>query len=129
MNKKNEITLWGYYGFNNLGDDVMLDVCLKEIKSTKKYETINVYGNYQEIDKIDGVVFHPLAGIKNKVEFLKSILKSDKLIWGGGTCFYKDNNTGYSGLFLLFVISLFCVLFRKKNFFLGIGLGKLNSSL
>lgn len=33
--QKNEITLWGYYGFNNLGDDVMLDVCLKEIKSTK----------------------------------------------------------------------------------------------
>ncbi|HDR1954070.1 TPA: polysaccharide pyruvyl transferase family protein [Enterobacter hormaechei] len=128
MKKKSEITLWGYYGFKNLGDDVMLDVCLQAIKRSRRYENINVFGNYDK-DKIeDGVTFKPLAGLKNKLRFLCALMRSEKLVWGGGTCFYKDENTGYSGLILLFIVTLFCFITGTKNYFVGVGIGHLTTN-
>ncbi|HHA2226775.1 TPA: polysaccharide pyruvyl transferase family protein [Enterobacter ludwigii] len=127
MKKKSEITLWGYYGFKNLGDDVMLDVCLQAIKRSQRYENTNVFGNYDKEIIENGVAFRPLAGLKNKLRFLSALMRSEKLIWGGGTCFYKDKNTGYSGLILLFIVSLFCFISGTKNYFVGVGIGNLTT--
>ncbi|MBT1728449.1 polysaccharide pyruvyl transferase family protein [Enterobacter quasimori] len=127
MKKKSEITLWGYYGYKNLGDDVMLDVCLKAIKQSQCYKNINVYGHYDKEIVQNGVFYRPLGGFKNKLRFLTVLRRSDKLVWGGGTCFYKDENTGYSGLILLFIISLFCFISGTKNYFVGVGIGNLTT--
>lgn len=115
-----KVLLIGYYGYKNLGDDLMLEGLLRQLLSN--YEDIEIRvpvaeKYFNSIDKRLDYVSLP----SSLLAWLKLIRTVDRVIWGGGTCIYPN-----SGLLWLFLISVFSFLFRKKIYFLSIGVEKAN---
>lgn len=123
-----KITLIGYYGRKNIGDDLMMTSLINFIKD-----------NYKVVNRIDvmvhekSIIEENLENVKfiqtnNKLKYIYSIITSDILIWGGGTCLYDPEGPRMPrGLKDFSRIQFLSKLFRTKFVFLGIGIGKLSS--
>lgn len=116
------VLLIGYYGWNNTGDDIMLQSILKILsKSVSDHEIVVLS---QESS------FHTLSlknvrtvSPKKKVKFIKELLDSSTVILGGGTHLYDygrlDNRLiRLSQLLLIFLIARSL---SKKVIFMGVG--------
>ena len=127
--KNKTILLFGYYGKSNIGDDIMLIniVDLLVRKKTKKIVVLVDKSFNMEEDFDSSVVF--LKGLKNNIlSFLIQLIKVDYFIWGGGTCFF-DNPSNRGLKELLYFTSLRKIISKnKKNFFIGIGVEKVEKS-
>ena len=123
------VLIIGYFGRNNLGDDLMLINLLNFIR--EKYPKASL-----------SVVLHDINAMKiltNKVKiisssdrlsYIKALYSSDIVIWGGGTCFYDSGSKlGNRGLDDLIKIGLLCRLFKTKLIFLGVGVGKVTKNV
>ncbi|WP_077623337.1 polysaccharide pyruvyl transferase family protein [Sediminibacillus massiliensis] len=119
LKQTKEVTLIGYYGRNNFGDDLML----KNITDTfQQYNLkVNVIA-FGEIPWLDNSVNVHQWG-ENKLEkfktFQKATKKSSLIIFGGGTCFTDEDGDGF------FKFMSFAKLIRKKIAYIGIGIGNL----
>ncbi len=105
----------GYYGYHNLGDDLMAQGLL-DYFSTKKdifSVTIVTLEPYYYIAK-DNI--RSCIPPKNYIEWFKFIKQFDIIFWGGGTCLYSN-----PGLLWLFIISLFAYMMNKKLYYIGVG--------
>lgn len=73
----------GYYGFENVGDDAVLSVLVREIKEQFPYKSIAVIsaGEYSPLKKY-GVTFINRGSI---IETLRAIRSSHTLVFGGGS--------------------------------------------
>ncbi|CAL2094236.1 polysaccharide pyruvyl transferase family protein [Tenacibaculum sp. 190524A02b] len=127
--KNKTILLFGYYGKSNIGDDIMLKN-LTEILVTKKAKKIVVLVDKSfdlEENFYTNIIF--LKGLKkNFFRFLYFLVKLDYFIWGGGTCFF--DNPSISGLKELLYFTKIRKKFSesRKNFFIGIGVEKVNNN-
>lgn len=129
MARKNKyITIVGYYGYDNLGDDLMLDCLLNKINN--RYPKIKVKllakwsENLQKITEqhknVEYIYFKPKSKFYNFWTYLKTILLSDLTIWGGGTCFSDEDGIGN---YKYFMLNYFLA---KKFAYLGIGIGNIS---
>ena len=123
-----KITIVGYYGYDNLGDDLMLDCLLESICENRPLLKVDVFAkesdNLKAICKkyksVNYVLFKERDKFHNIRTYLRSIFFSSITIWGGGTCFSDEDGIGnYKYFFLNY-------LFRKKFAYVGIGVGNLN---
>ncbi|SDE77899.1 polysaccharide pyruvyl transferase family protein [Cellulophaga baltica] len=123
-----KITLVGYYGYDNLGDDIMLDCILKEIANqipNIKVEIIcknseNLSSILSKYEYVNHIEFKSKNKFQNFKIYIKSIRNSDITIWGGGTCFSDEDGIGNFKYFI------FNILLNKPFAYLGIGIGNLN---
>lgn len=126
--KDKVIFLFGYYGRNNIGDDLMLNNLLSifEKKGVKKVFLVTADHNFVGNDITFELVL--INGIKsNPLLFFKALLFSDLFIWGGGTCFFERENR--RGLFeLKYMLRSRVLVGKGDNYFLGIGLEPLTKS-
>lgn len=117
VNNFKHIAVSGYYGFDNFGDEAILNVLTKELKSQGYYLT--VFSKNPEKTGLNlGVQSVYTFDIKKVIETLKKI---DILISGGGSLL-QDSTSIKSLFYYLFVI--FTALFYKKEviiFAQGIG--------
>ncbi len=109
------ILLIGYYGYRNLGDDLMLNGFSKFLESNTSIDKVTIpakecYYKFQST-KISQVYLP-----KSYKEWLRIIKANDLIIWGGGTCLYSN-----PGLNWLLIISCITFLLGKKLLFIGIG--------
>lgn len=120
------ISLIGYFGEENLGDDVMLSNVISKLCKEYKLKVIcNRYSvtlnnQFPDIEQV----------ILNKVNYrklIKTFLKSKAIVWVGGTCLYDQENI--KGLRELFIIFLFNTLIIRKFHFFNIGIGEINTKL
>ena len=122
-----KIIVVGYYGYDNLGDDLMLWRFLKEMSTKLPDVEISLLSKpSSNLDKIcenfENVTLKPFkinSKLYNIRVFLKAILSHDLTIWGGGTCFSEEDGIGNYRYFLL------NTLLNKPYAYLGIGIGNL----
>ncbi|WP_420320944.1 polysaccharide pyruvyl transferase family protein [Flagellimonas sp.] len=125
---KNRIVLVGYYGYDNLGDDIMLFSFLQEMLNDFPKVEISVLSKYsknlermcESFDNVKLKCFKQNSPIFNLILYLKAIFTSKMVIWGGGTCFSEEDGIGN---YKYFTINRFL---KKKYAYLAIGLGNLN---
>ncbi|WP_307745275.1 polysaccharide pyruvyl transferase family protein [uncultured Phascolarctobacterium sp.] len=132
---KRKIFLYGYYGFNNFGDDLILRSLIENIMSYGKTEFLvrslnkgpylgeNVV--YTKVDKI--IANSKVNRAYRLVKYLKKILlyvkKTDFVIVGGGTLIH-DNKSRWS-LLIIFLLVISSKILFKRIFFVGIGISDL----
>jgi len=118
------ITITGYYGYQNFGDDLMLYCLLNELCKEQDL-TIRILGNQNLPEFITSYSnteifkFRPYSKLENLKVFSRAMRNSDILIWGGGTCFTDQDGVNIR-YFLLAKLLL------KKIAFLSIGVGKIS---
>lgn len=124
-----KILLIGYYGRNNLGDDLMLENLVFMIKKIKPDCKISVA--LHNINTMPGQLENTIRiDTSDKVKYIKNIISSDIVVWGGGTCFYDAGETKITrGLNDLIKIAIVCKLFNTKLIFLGVGIGKVTDRI
>ena len=108
--EKRNIMLWGWYGYENLGDDLLLDTMLKQL-----YGDITV-----PINKT-----YNLPGVKqisrNYKNLLMGAFHNDVLIIGPGGLFPFDNKIK---VIIYYIITMFWKLLNRKVIFFGIGISE-----
>lgn len=112
------ITICGYIGFKNLGDELLLSALLKDIKRIRKDVFIRVLSNSPELTSN----MHRIYSINRWDPFslLVSIFKSDILIFIGGL--FQDYTSFFSLYYYLAILALAKFL-KKKVIFYGVGVG------
>lgn len=123
--------LFGYFGRNNFGDDLMLISLLKHMSKTK-YKKIVLSGNPNFSKKIKN--FNTIIYPRNIFCFVKSLLQCSDFILTGGSWFhdnYKKNPDKINFLIriLFLTVSLiFLRLLNKKVILLGVSIGPFNKN-
>ncbi len=122
------VTLVGYYGHHNLGDDLMLQNVLQALLAYKGIYKIRVCTvgplAFQSADRTTVIRSDSILGRMKK--FI-AIAGSDIVIWGGGTCLYEDRQGGLSGMSRIRRLIRLTHLFGGKFIMLGIGVGSIST--
>lgn len=127
----NRYSLYGYFGFQNVGDDIMLLNALRYFnkfhKNSKFYVFVNedyysVNPDYSNYDNIQ-VSYIKLSPFINRVAIYYYVFLIKEAFWIGGTCLYETRSSGLIGMeWLINVIKKYNRL--SKNFsFCNIGIG------
>ena len=122
----NSYLLLGYYGFGNLGDELLLRACIK-ILNERGIENKNIIvlsNNPDETQKnfdVESVNRWKIS------EVVKAMRKSENLILGGGGLF-QDSTSVKSCVYYWGVVRL-ARLFKLKIFAIGQSIGPLNSKI
>ncbi|MFP8640610.1 polysaccharide pyruvyl transferase family protein [Priestia aryabhattai] len=121
-----EITLVGYYGMDNFGDDLMLKSLLDEFE--KHDLKVNILA-YREVSWLSTEAYPnvkvwiwPDSKLGKFQLFKKASQNSKAVFWGGGTCFTDEDGDGY------FKYMLYAKLLGKKVGYLGVGIGNLSKT-
>ena len=119
------IVISGYYGFNNIGDESILKAVVDNLRDRIEDIDITVLSqNPQSTQEKFGVKAVDRMSI---AKIVKSIVKSDLLISGGGSLL-QDVTSKKSILYYLAVMWI-ALFFRKKVFIYSQGIGPVNSGM
>lgn len=128
-NKKvvNKILITGFFGVNNLGDDIMLEVFCKALITNcqSTITVLNLYGdknNYHLPKEIEILDISKFRHGKTLIvaEYFSRIY--DALFWIGGTCFTENAGNGIYSYMKAFHK-------RGKKFgYIGVGIGNVESN-
>lgn len=138
INKK--ICISGYYGYNNVGDDLLLLSItnhLLQIDTTYKITiTVNDRSNLplslsKKINCIESTVYNQnkLKRLINTIKFeIDLVKKNDIYIYGGGTRLFETQNRTYQSLLVKYLFLKYNAVFLKKKIYhLGVGIGNIDT--
>lgn len=117
------LLILGYYGYNNLGDELLLFSLLQELKNEKNLSIKVLTYNSKDTFKTHEV--RTISRGKN-LSLIKNIFKSDIVIFGGGSIL-QDITSSRSLYYYLGIIFL-AKLARKKVYLLANGFGPIEKS-
>jgi len=124
MNKERSVLISGYYGFDNSGDDAILQAIVKDLKSKDNNIDITVLSRNPERTKD---IYNVNAVQRfNLGEVIDAIRKTSVLISGGGSLL-QDVTSTRSLLYYLAVMIL-GKLFKKTTIVYANGIGPINKS-
>ncbi|MFH1368836.1 MAG: polysaccharide pyruvyl transferase CsaB [Elusimicrobiota bacterium] len=115
------ILISGYYGFDNAGDELILECMVGNIRLNINNAEIAVLSANPE--KTSSTYKVASVNRWNPFSILKSIARTDILISGGGGLF-QDKTTSLSLYYYIGIIIL-AKLFRKKVFVYAVGISKM----
>jgi len=123
INKKQNVLISGYYGFDNFGDEAILGVLVEKLKELKKNVTVLSKNpkKTSSIYKVESVFSFDL------IKAFFEIDKCDILISGGGSLL-QDVTSLKSLLYYLFVINT-ALFLNKKVIIFSQGIGPIKSWL
>ncbi|MGA2090977.1 MAG: polysaccharide pyruvyl transferase CsaB [Endomicrobiales bacterium] len=115
------IVISGYYGFNNAGDELILESIISEVKMRNAGSTITVLSSDPQKTR----QMHDVKSIDrwNWLTIFQAILKADILISGGGGLF--QDRTGSGSLYYYLAIIGGAKLLGKKVFVYAAGVNNL----
>lgn len=118
-----KIFMFGYYGFDNAGDESILKAIVNSLNSKEVNFDVLTY-NYKKTKKNFNV--NPISRSKFK-DIILSIKSSDLVIGGGGSLL--QDITSSKSLYYYLAIILVSKLFGKKVIFLFSGIGPVNKKV
>ncbi len=127
------LTLLGYYGYRNFGDDILLLSLLDRLSRVRRVTGIRVlvredpYGG-DPLFRFDEVSFLPTARWWEKLRKYRYFPQTDLLLWGGGTCLYEPETGDIRGMESFARNIRIFRLLGKRYGFLGIGMAPLRST-
>lgn len=111
--KSQKIMLWGWFGFENLGDDLLLNTMLDNLVSDSRIITIPMSTKYDiEIDNLKQIN-------RNYKELFNGALNNEVLIIGPGGLFPFDNA---KKVFIYLIVTLLWKLFGHRVAYFGVGI-------
>jgi len=116
--KEKKILISGYYGFNNFGDEAILQTVVTKLKNLNCNDITVFSSNPNETSKkylVKSIYYF------NFIKIIFNMLRCDVFISGGGSLL-QDVTSIKSLLYYLFLLNL-AVLFRKKVIIFAQGLG------
>lgn len=116
-----KVAISGYYGFKNFGDEAILAVLVKHLKSLNNIDITVFSSDVDYTSKTYSVKSVKRFDLKNVIKTLK---ESDVLISGGGSLL-QDVTSFKSLIYYSFIIAL-ALLLRKKVLIFAQGIGPLN---
>lgn len=121
MTKK--ICISGYYGFDNFGDETILKILVENIKKFESSPEITVFSSNPNKTSNDLSV-NSLYSFNLK-DIIKSIIKSDCLISGGGSLL--QDVTSCKSLIYYLGILILAQIFNKKTIIFAQGIGPIKN--
>ncbi|MCZ8519304.1 MULTISPECIES: polysaccharide pyruvyl transferase family protein [Paenibacillus] len=123
LRESREVTLVGYYGVNNFGDDLMLRSILDKLEPLHLKLNLVSYGEAIPWISPAITVYRWSRGrrFRNIRMFLQAVSSSSLVLWGGGTCFTDEDGDG------LFRPMMLALLSGKPIAYVGVGIGNLTS--
>lgn len=119
------IALSGYYGFDNAGDEALLSAITSSVRDLAPESEFVVFsGNPGSTSKTHGI---PAVYYKSPLKVLRSLMKSDLLISGGGSIF-QDITSGRSLPYYIGVVALAKLIGRPVMFYAQ-GVGPINRKI
>jgi polysaccharide pyruvyl transferase CsaB len=116
-----KITLSGYYGFGNAGDELLLGRIINDIRTVIPEAEITVFSQTpQKTADVHGV---KAVDRWSPVAVVTAIARTDILISGGGGLF--QDSTGSTSLYYYLAIIALSSLLRKKIVVYGVGVSNL----
>ena len=113
--KSRRILLWGWFGFENLGDDLLLNTMLENLSPYSGTITVPMRSQYdikhQNVKQIE----------RNYTALFREISHNDMLIIGPGGLFPFDNPRKVA---IYFFIALLWKVFGRKVAFFGVGISE-----
>lgn len=115
----------GWYGYGNLGDEILLEVMITEVSKFVKKDNIVVFSErpacVEKVHNIKSIII----GYEGKLgEFIDALEKVDIVIWGGGGSFSDWQKEALPNIFK--IISIAKAL-DKKVFLYSVGCGPINT--
>ncbi len=124
MGSSNKIVISGYYGFDNIGDEAVLQAILSLLKAELKDVEITVLSNNPEKTK---AIHHVKAVNRWHIQaIIKAIKDSDMLISGGGSLL-QDVTSGKTIPYYLGIVKI-AQWYKKKVVFYSQGIGPVSRS-
>lgn len=143
MKKPPRLFLYGYYGFGNVGDDLLLNTVITSTLKFAPEARFVVRGLYpvKGVARSDQVEFVPLEQVMTDhglskvrrlgrylLETWKSLAGCTHLVFGGGTLFHARGNSPVN-LALIFMLVAMARLRGLEIYALSVGVAPLNGSL
>jgi polysaccharide pyruvyl transferase CsaB len=122
--KPQKILISGYYGFDNFGDELILEILVNELKKNFTSSQITVISSNPDKTKSEHNVESIYTFGFSKI--FKKIKDTDVFINGGGSLL-QDVTSLKSLLYYLFLIFT-ALLFRKKTIMFAQGIGPINNN-
>ncbi len=120
--KSKRILLVGFYGADNLGDELMLQTVLSYFPKEKLSDITVLLCDNDQYDYSHLPAINILHYPKNKFDYNILAQEFDTLIWGGGALiddrYYDESSTALNNMFI--DLSLRFITFEKKVFALGL---------
>jgi polysaccharide pyruvyl transferase WcaK-like protein len=83
------VLLLGYWGFRNLGDDLMLRATLEYVRELRPdLKLIVSVRDLKSAELIPGICSIGGVGVLSKLRRFREFLRADSIAWIGGTCLY-----------------------------------------
>ncbi|MDI6828545.1 MAG: polysaccharide pyruvyl transferase CsaB [Armatimonadota bacterium] len=122
MTHRKRITISGYYGFSNAGDEAVLSAIIASMRKDSKaeIEITVISGNPEETKQQHNVRALSRRSIS---EIITTIRESDLVISGGGSLI--QDATSFRSLFYYLWVIMLAQRFRRKVMVLGQGIGPL----
>lgn len=131
--------VYGYYGYNNLGDDLLLDTIINRTKEKDKEASFVVLNKSSDnLKEYPNVYYSNVRDIlhssKNKISkflyffkmFKNYIDECDVFLLGGGTIFMDSSKASFLMVYLSFFVS-YAKSIGKKVVLIGVGIDILNN--
>ncbi|HBG07025.1 MAG: hypothetical protein A2075_16435 [Geobacteraceae bacterium GWC2_58_44] len=115
------IVLAGYYGYRNIGDDLMLQNLLALLTARPEVERIDVICLENYYLPRARTRYIP-GGWRANPRRIWALARADQVIWGGGTCLSECSSN--AGLYWIKYFQMLARAFGAKFSFVGIGIGR-----
>ncbi len=111
------VAVAGFYGFGNLGDELILSVLLRQLKETYAAGRVTVLSNKPAHTRF----FHQAAAVSrwNPVVVAFELARADLFVLGGGGLF--QDKTSFRSLFYYLSLVAFALALRKPVFLYSVG--------
>lgn len=134
-----KVFLSGYYGYGNIGDNMLLDVIVSQIKEFKADSEITILSRNDDLlPELDVETVYFDSDSSNKIMYFISLIsfmfgvykQSDIVIFGGGTQIFDNSKYSWKPMFVTATVLLLNKIFlRRKIIHYGNGIGTLETKL